>query len=275
MTLTIKSTITLNNDVEMPRLGIGTWQIRDGRPVRRTLEWAFETNYRHVDTAAMYGNERGVGQAVRESEIPREDIFVTTKLWNSDHGYDNALRAFYTSMQRLGLDYVDLYLIHWPVSGQRAETWRAMEKIYEEGRAHAIGVSNYTIRHLEDLFKTANVAPAVNQVEFHPWLYQKDLLDYCNEHDIALEAYSPLTKGERLGDPKLQEFAEKYDKSPAQILIRWVLQHDMVVIPKSSNPDHIRANADVFDFEISEEDMCRIDAFDENYHCTWDPTGEP
>lgn len=275
MTLTIESTLKLNNDVEMPRLGIGTWQIRDGRPVRRTLEWAFEAGYRHVDTAAMYGNERGVGQAIRESEIPREEIFVTTKLWNSDHGYDNALRAFDKSMKRLGLETVDLYLIHWPVSGAREETWRALERIYEEGRARAIGVSNYTTRHLEDLFKTANVAPTVNQVEFHPWLYQKDLLDYCNEHDIVLEAYSPLTKGERLDDPELQTFAEKYDKSPAQILIRWVLQHDMIVIPKSSNPDHIHANADVFDFEISEEDMCRIDAFDENYHCTWDPTGEP
>jgi diketogulonate reductase-like aldo/keto reductase len=274
MTLTIESTLTLNNDVEMPRLGIGTWQIRDGRPVRRALKWAFEAGYRHIDTAAMYGNERGVGQAIRESAIPREDIFVTTKLWNTDHGYDNALRAFDKSLQRLGFDYVDLYLIHWP-SGQRAETWRALERIYEEGRARAIGVSNYTIRHLEDLFTTANVAPAVNQVEFHPWLYQKDLLDYCNEHGIVLEAYSPLTKGERLGDPALQKFAEKYDKSPAQILIRWVLQHDMVVIPKSSNPDHIRANADVFDFKISEEDMCHIDAFDENYHCTWDPTSEP
>lgn len=275
MTLTIKSTITLNNDVEMPRLGIGTWQIRDGRPVRRTLEWAFETNYRHVDTAAMYGNERGVGRAVRESEIPREEIFVTTKLWNDDHGYDNALRAFDKSLQRLGFDYVDLYLIHWPVSGLREETWRALEKIYNEGRVRAVGVSNYTIQHLEDLLQIAEVIPTVNQVEFHPWLYQKELLDYCNGHDIVLEAYSPLTKGERLDHPRLKKIAASYDKSPAQILIRWALQHDIVVIPKSSNPDHIRANADVFDFEISGEDMCRIDAFDENYHCTWDPTGEP
>ncbi len=273
MTLTIKSTITLNNDVEMPRLGIGTWQIRDGKPVRQTLNWAFEAGYRHVDTAAMYGNERGVGQALRDSEIPREEIFVTTKLWNTDHGYDKALKAFDKSLRRLDLDYVDLYLIHWP-TGQRAETWRALEKIYAEGRAHAIGVSNYTIRHIEDLLQTAEVVPTVNQVEFHPWLYQKELLDYCNEHDVVLEAYSPLTKGERLNDPELKKYAEKYGKSPAQILIRWVLQHDMVVIPKSSNPDHIRANADVFDFEISEEDMCHIDAFDENYHCTWDPTGE-
>ncbi|MGC9399529.1 MAG: aldo/keto reductase [Anaerolineae bacterium] len=275
MTLTMMSTITLNNGVEMPRLGIGTWQIRDGRPVRQALAWAFEAGYRHIDTAAMYGNERGVGQAIRESGLPREEVFVTTKLWNTDHGYDNALRAFDESLRRLGLDTVDLYLIHWPVSGLRAETWRALERIYEEGRARAIGVSNYTIRHLEDLLKTANVAPTVNQVEFHPWLYQKELLEYCNAHDIVLEAYSPLTKGHRLNDPRLREIADKYNKSPAQILIRWVLQHDMVVIPKSSNPDHIRANAEVFDFEISEEDMYRIDAFDENYHCTWDPTDEP
>jgi diketogulonate reductase-like aldo/keto reductase len=270
--LTIESSVTLNNGVKMPRLGIGTWQIRDGRPVRRTLGWAFEAGYRHIDTAAMYGNERGVGEAVRDSDVPRDEIFVTTKLWNSDHGYENALRAFDKSMQRLGLDYVDLYLIHWPVSGQREETWRALEKIYTEGRARAIGVSNYTIRHLEDLLRVAEVVPTVNQVEFHPWLFQKDLLDYCKEHDIVLEAYSPLTKGRRLNDPALLEVAERYSKSPAQILIRWVLQHDMVVIPKSSDPDHIRANADVFDFEISEEDMCRIDAFDENYRCTWDPT---
>ncbi len=274
MTLTIESTLTLNNDVKMPQVGIGTWQIGDGRPVRQTLKWAFEAGYRHVDTAAMYGNERGVGRAIRESAIPREEIFVTTKLWNSDHGYDNALYAFDKSMKRLGLETVDLYLIHWPVSGARAETWRALERIYEERRARAIGVSNYTIQHLEELLKTANVIPTVNQVEFHPWLYQEDLLAYCNEHDIVLEAYSPLTKGQRLNESELLEIAETYGKSPAQVLIRWVLQHDMVVIPKSSNPDHIRANADIFDFEISEEDMCRIDAFDENYHCTWDPTGE-
>ncbi|MGC9357760.1 MAG: aldo/keto reductase [Anaerolineae bacterium] len=288
--LTIESTVTLNNGVEIPRFGLGTWQIRDGRPVRRAIEWALEAGYRLIDTAAMYGNERGVGQAVKQSGIPREEIFVTTKLWNNDHGYEPALRAFDESMRKLGLDYVDLYLIHWPVSGLRAETWRALEEIYEEGRARAIGVSNYTIRHLEDLLGGAGTAPAanhpsssgrsptvpaVNQVEFHPWLYQKDLLDYCVEHDILLEAYSPLTKGRRLDNPALRELAEAYGKSPAQILIRWALQHDIVVIPKSDDKEHIQENTDVFDFEISERDMCRLDDLDENYHCTWDPTSEP
>lgn len=288
--LTIESTVTLNNGVEMPRVGLGTWQIRDGRPVRRAIEWALEAGYRLIDTAAMYGNERGVGQAVKQSGIPREEIFVTTKLWNNDHGYEPALQAFDESMRKLGLDYVDLYLIHWPVSGLRAETWRALEKIYEEGRARAIGVSNYTIRHLEDLLGGTDTVPAtnhssssgrsltvpaVNQVEFHPWLYQKELLDYCVEHDIRLEAYSPLTKGRRLDNPALREIAESYGKSTAQILIRWALQHDIVVIPKSDDKQHIRDNADIFDFEISERDMCRLDDLDEDFHCTWDPTSEP
>ena len=275
MTLTIESTTTLNNGVEMPMLGLGTWQIRDGQPVRRAIEWALEAGYRHIDTAAMYGNERGVGQAVRESGIPREEIFVTTKLWNDDHGYDQALRAFDESLRNLDLDYVDLYLIHWPVPGTRKETWRALEKIHKEGRAKAIGVSNYTIRHIEDLLGSAEVAPTVNQVEFHPWLYQQDLLEYCREHEIQLEAYSPLTKGNRLDNPRVGEIAEKYGKSPAQILIRWALEHDVVVIPKSSDKQHIQDNADVFDFEISEEDMCRLDDLDEDYRCTWDPTSEP
>ncbi|MFP4345698.1 MAG: aldo/keto reductase [Anaerolineales bacterium] len=275
MTLTIESTTTLNNGVEMPMLGLGTWQIRDGKPVRRAIEWALEAGYRHIDTAAMYGNERGVGQAVRESGLPREEIFVTTKLWNDDHGYDQALRAFDESLRKLGFDYVDLYLIHWPVPGTRKETWRALEKIYNEGRAKAIGVSNYTIRHIEDLLGSAEVAPAVNQVEFHPWLYQKDLLEYCREHEIQLEAYSPLTKGNRLDNPRVGEIAGEYGKSPAQILIRWALEHDVVVIPKSSDKQHIRDNADIFDFEISEEDMCRLDDLDEDHRCTWDPTSEP
>ncbi len=275
MTLTIESTITLNNGVEMPRLGLGTWQIRDGKPVRQAIEWALEAGYRHIDTAAMYGNERGVGQAVRESGLPREELFVTTKLWNDDHGYEPALRAFDESLSKLGFDYVDLYLIHWPVPHTRTDTWRALEKIYDEGRAKAIGVSNYTIRHIEDLLKDADVVPAVNQVEFHPWLYQKELLEYCTEQDIVLEAYSPLTKGNRIDHPRLREVGERHGKSPAQVLIRWALQRDVVVIPKSSNPDHIRANAAVFDFALSEEEMCRLDDLDENYHCTWDPTGEP
>ena len=272
--LTINSTVTLNNGVKMPLLGLGVYQAR-GREGEQAVTWALETGYRHIDTAKFYGNEAEVGRAVKRSGLPREDIFVVTKLWNSDHGYKAARAAFQESQQRLDLGIVDLYLIHWPVSAQRGESWRALEELAAEGRVRAIGVSNYTIEHLEELLTTARVVPAVNQVEFHPWLYQKELLEFCRVHGIQLEAYSPLTKGERLRDPRLEAIARKYGKSPAQMLIRWCLQHEVVVIPKSTNPQRIRENADIYDFEISAEDMCRLDAFDERYHCTCDPTGEP
>ena len=271
--LTINSTVTLNNGVNMPLLGLGVYQAV-GREGEQAVTWALEAGYRHIDTAKFYGNEVEVGRAVRQSGISREEVFVVTKLWNSDHGYDRARAAFHESRRRLDLGAVDLYLIHWPVSAQRGESWRALEDLYAEGQMRAIGVSNYTIEHLEQLLATARVVPAVNQVEFHPWLYQRELLEFCRAHGIRLEAYSPLTKGERLRDPRLLEIARKYGKTPAQILIRWCLQHEVVVIPKSSNPQRIRENADVYDFEISAEDMCRLDACDERYHCTWDPTHE-
>ncbi len=272
--LDLHSKITLNNGVEMPMLGLGVYQIH-GEACLNAVTWALKAGYRHIDTATLYGNEREVGQAVRTSDLPREAVFVTTKLWNSDHGYERALAAFEQSQQALGLGIVDLYLIHWPVSEKRRESWHALETLYAEDKVRAIGVSNYTVRHLRELLGYASVVPTVNQVEFHPWLYQKELLDFCNEHGIALVAYSPLTKGERLRDPQLVEIARSYDKTPAQILIRWCLQHGIGVIPKSTNAERIRENAAVYDFEISAEDMCRLDAFDERYHCTWDPTGEP
>ncbi|MBN1262602.1 MAG: aldo/keto reductase [Anaerolineae bacterium] len=272
--LTIGSTVTLNNGVEMPRLGLGVYQAR-GKTCEQAVTWALAAGYRHIDTAKFYGNEREVGRAVRASDVPREEVFVTTKLWNTDHGYDQALRAFAESQQKLDLGPVDLYLIHWPVSNQRDESWRALETLYEEGKTRAIGVSNYTIRHLEELLGKARIVPVVNQVEFHPWLFQKDLLNFCSAHNIRLEAYSPLTKGERLRNPQLATIAKKYGKSPAQLLIRWVLQHEVIVIPKSANKGRIQENADIYDFEISAEDMCRLDAFDERYHCTWNPAGEP
>ncbi len=276
--LTLSTTLSLNNGVAMPLLGLGVYQAH-GQTCVNAVTWALEAGYRHIDTARFYGNEREVGQAVRafveRSGLPREEIFVTTKLWNDDHGYERALAAFDRSQERLGLGAVDLYLIHWPVTDQRRESWRALETLYTEGRVRAIGVSNYTIQHLQELLDYAKIVPVVNQVEFHPWLYQQELLDFCAAHGIALEAYSPLTKGERLRDPQLAEIAHKYGKTPAQILIRWVLQHGVGVIPKSAHPQRIRENADVYDFEISEEDMCRLDAFDACYHCTWDPTGEP
>ena len=270
--LKIDSKIKLNNELEIPLFGLGVYLMDTGNETRQAVRIALETGYRLIDTASMYGNERDVVLAVKESSIPRQEIFVTTKLWNSDHGYDRALRAFDKSMNRLALDYVDLYLIHWPVERLRKETWRAMEKIYRDGRCRTIGVSNYQISHLEELLDLAEVVPAVNQVEFSPFLYQKDLLEYCHSHHIRLEAYSPLTRTTKFNDPTIQQIANKYQKSPAQIMIRWVLQHEVIVIPKSSNREHIRENAEVFDFSISAEDMTVLDGLNQNYHISWDPT---
>jgi diketogulonate reductase-like aldo/keto reductase len=272
--LKIDSKIKLNNEVEMPLLGLGVYLMDTGNETRQAVRIALETGYRLIDTASMYGNERDVGLAVKENSIPREEIFVTTKLWNSDHGYDQALRAFDKSMNRLALDYVDLYLIHWPVERLRKETWRAMEKIYRDGRCRSIGVSNYQISHLKELLDLAEEIPAVNQVEFSPFLYQKDLLEYCHAHHIRLEAYSPLTRTTKFNNSTIKKIATNYQKSPAQIMIRWVLQHEVIVIPKSSNREHIRENAAVFDFSISADDMRILDGLNQNYHISWDPTDD-
>jgi len=269
----ISTTARLNNGVEIPFLGLGVYLARAGDQAQNAVKWALEAGYRHIDTAKFYANERDVGEAVRASVVPRAEVFVTTKLWNSDHGYEQALQAFEGSYNALGLDYVDLYLIHWPVEGKRAESWRALLEIYATDKCRAIGVSNYTVRHLEELLASSPVIPVVNQVEFHPFLFQKDLLDYCRAHDIQLQAYSPLTKGQRLNDPNISRVAEKYGKSNAQIMIRWALQHDVVVIPKSSNRERIRENAAVFDFQIADEDMAFLDSLDESWRCTWDPNG--
>ena len=271
--MTLNQTCKLNNGTDMPLFGLGVYEAL-GESCVGAVRHALETGYRHIDTAKFYDNEREVGRAVRESSVPRGEIFVTTKLWNSDHGYDSALKAFRGSEERLGIGPVDLYLVHWPVPGKRKDSWRALETILSEGRARAIGVSNYTVGHLQELLSHAKVPPAVNQVEFHPWLYQRELLDFCRLHDIVLVAYSPLTKGEKLRDPELAKFARKYSRTPAQVLIRWVLQHGVGVIPKSANFRRIEENADIFDFEISPEDMLLLDRFDQSYHCTWDPTAE-
>jgi diketogulonate reductase-like aldo/keto reductase len=296
MRLTIESKLTLNDGHLMPQLGLGVWQTRPGVSCEAAVLAALEAGYRHIDTAAMYGNEESVGAAIRKSGIPRENIFVTTKLWNSDHG--NPERALDTSLRKLKLDYVDLYLIHYPVR-QRRQTWRALEALRAEGKARSIGVSNFTIRHLTELLAETTTVPAVNQVEFHPYLYQRDLLDFCARSAIALEAYSPLTKGARLKDPKLVAVAKKYSragaqpphrsqlplvdnlsqrsetKSTAQILIRWALQHGLAVIPKSADRGRIFENADVFDFEITAEDMQILNRFNENFRTCWDPTDAP
>lgn len=273
--MTLSPTLKLNNGVAIPRLGLGVYQSAVGEETYQAVRWALEAGYRHIDTAAVYGNEADVGRAIRQSGVPREDVFVTTKLWNQEQGYDATLKAYDGSLERLGLDYVDLYLIHYPVTGTRQPSWRALEKIYADGRVRAIGVSNYTVRHLEELLKDAEAVPMVNQVEFSPFLYQKELLDYCRKHAIALEAYSPLTQGERLGHPAIVRMAEKYGRTPAQIMIRWVLEHDMIVIPKSVTQHRIVENAQVFDFALAPEDMAVLDGLNEGLRVCWDPTDTP
>ena len=273
--ISINTTVKLNNGIQMPLFGLGTYQAQPGKETKQAVLYALEIGYRLIDTAAMYMNEEAVGEAVRESGIPREEIFVTTKLWNADHGYEKALAAFDESLERLGLSYIDLYLIHFPVEVLRNESWKALEKILEQGKCKSIGVSNYMIWHLEELLKNSSTIPVVNQVEFNPYLYQKDLLEFCNSHKIVLEAYSPLTKGHKLNDPKLGEVASKYSKTPAQILIRWALQKRTIVIPKSSKKERIKENAAVFDFEITPEDMNLLDSFNQNLRTSWDPSTVP
>ncbi len=256
----------------MPLLGLGVYQTSPGKATEEAVKYALKIGYRHVDTASLYGNEESVGRAVRESGVPREQVFVTTKLWNSDHGYDAALRAFEKSQRKLGLGYVDLYLIHWPVSELREESWRALVELQRRGSCRAIGVSNYTVRHIDELLAGSKTVPDVNQVEFNPFLYQEELLRYCQGKRIQLEAYSPLTRGYKLRHPVVLEVAKTYSKSPAQVLIRWSLQHGLVVIPKSARPERIKENSEVFDFEISAADMSSLDSLGENLHTDWDPT---
>ncbi|MDD1771040.1 MAG: aldo/keto reductase [Methanomassiliicoccales archaeon] len=275
MKLSVDSRYKLNNGVEMPCLGLGTWKTNPGRETKDACLTALNAGYRMIDTAAMYGNERDVGAAVRECGIPRDEIFVTTKLWNSDHGYDQALKAFDHSIKTLDLDYVDLYLIHWPGGGKRSETWRAFEKILKEGKCRAIGVSNFTIRHIQEMDAYATVPPAVDQVELHPYLFQRDLIEYCHGRNMQVESYSPLTHGNMLEEPALLGIAEKYGKQVAQVLIRWGLQHGLIEIPKAAHPDHILANLDVFDFELSAEDMRSLDALSRGYRVTWNPEEIP
>lgn len=278
MKLTIHSTVKLNNGVEMPWFGLGTYLSPVGEQTRSAVRWALEAGYRHIDTARFYKNEADVGQAVRESGVPREQIFLVTKVWNDDQGYQRTLQSFEESLKLLDTDYLDLYLIHWPLKDLRQETWRALLKLYEEGKCRAIGVSNYTVRHLEELLATSPVVPAVNQVEFHPFLNRKALLDYCQEKGIQLEAYSSLARGRKLADPRLAEIGARYGKSAAQVALRWALQHEIVIIPKSVHRERILENADIFDFELSQEDMHTLDGMNENYwiiSAAWNPETSP
>lgn len=266
----ITSRATLSNGVEMPWLGLGVFKA-EGNELEKAINIALEEGYRSIDTASMYGNEKDVGRIIKQCDVPREELFITTKVWNDDQGFENTLSAFEQSRKNLDLDYIDLYLIHWPVKGKYKETWKALEKLYKEKKVRAIGVCNFHIHHLEDLIADCEIVPMVNQVECHPLLTQKSLLSYCKQNNIQLEAWSPLMKGDVVNEPTLNELANKYNKTPAQIVLRWDLQNDVVVIPKSVNENRIKENSNIFDFEISEEDMKKIDALNINKRYGPDP----
>lgn len=260
----ISGTCTLSNEVKMPYLGLGVYDCKDGKEVFNSVTWALEAGYRHIDTATLYKNESGVGEAVRAYDIPREEVFVVSKVWNTDQGYEDTLKAFEKSMDKLKLGYLDLYLIHYPVKGKFQDTWKAMEKLYREGRIKAIGVSNFPERHIRALLKTAEIVPMVNQMEFHPYIVQQDLLDFCREMGIQYEGWSPFMRGRIFSIDLFKDLSVRYGKTVAQIALRWSLQKGVVAIPKSSRKDRIISNADIFDFEISADDMDRIDGLDRN-----------
>jgi len=265
-------TITLNNNVPIPQLGLGVWRAND-EEAEHAVSMAINAGYRLIDTATVYQNEQGVGRAIAASSVPREELFITTKLWNSDQGYDQTLRAFDASLERLGLDYVDLYLIHWqmPKVGLYNETWRAFEKLYADGKIRAIGVSNFDETHLTDLMESGSVIPTVNQIEVHPDFQQKQLREFCAKHDIAVESWSPLG-GSRSGNAVLQteiikSIAKKHDKTPAQIALRWHIENNLIVIPKSVHEERIKENFALFDFALDPDDHTQIATLDgDNRH---------
>lgn len=259
----IESCTILSNGVKMPWLGFGTYKVENGRTVIESVKEALKIGYRHIDTASFYNNEEGVGIAIKESGVAREEIFLVSKVWNSDQGYEKTLNAFETSIKKLGTDYLDLYLIHWPQPLYK-ETWRALEKLYKEGRVRAIGVSNFTVNHLKDLLEDVEIVPMVNQVEFHPQLIQNQLIEFCKKHNIQLEAWSPLMRGKIFGIQLLEDLAKKYKKTITQIVLRWDLQMGVVTIPKSITPVRIKENTDIFDFEISKEDINKIKQLDKS-----------
>ncbi|MGM2511123.1 aldo/keto reductase [Bacillus cereus group sp. BceL035] len=271
----LQSITTLHNGVEMPWFGLGVFKVEDGPELVEAVKSAIKAGYRSIDTAAIYGNEKAVGEGIRagikEAGISREDLFITSKVWNSDQGYETTLAAYEESLKKLELDYLDLYLVHWPVEGKYKDTWRALETLYKEKRVRAIGVSNFQIHHLQDVLADAEMKPMINQVEYHPRLTQKELQAFCKEQGIQMEAWSPLMQGQLLDNETLQEIAHKYGKTTAQIILRWDLQNEVVTIPKSTKEHRIIANADVFNFELTKEDMEKIDALNQNHRVGPDP----
>jgi methylglyoxal/glyoxal reductase len=263
-------TTTLNNGITMPLLGLGVYDMYYAQAEEAVLT-ALETGYRLIDTASMYNNENEIGNAVLKSGLPRSDLFITTKVNNADQGYDTTLKAFDDSCKKLQMDYVDLYLVHWPIKRKRKDTWKALETLYNNKRVRAIGVANYLLPFLGELETYANIVPAVNQVEFSPYLFLEDLLLYCRQHTIQLQSYTPLVRGKKMNDPRLMQLAAKYNKTPAQIILRWNIELNVSAIPKSATASRIRENFDIFDFELSIEDMAFMRSFNENLRVVDDP----
>lgn len=269
--MNLLSKTKLNNGVEMPWLGLGVFRSEEGIEVENAVKVALQNGYRSIDTAAIYQNEKGVGKAIIESEVKREDIFLTSKVWNSEQGYQTTIAAFEESLEKLQTSYLDLYLIHWPKGRKSVETWKALEELYKKGRIKAVGISNFLVHHLENFLPECKIIPAINQVEFHPELIQPDLLKYCQLKGIQLEAWAPIMKGRVNNIPVMQELAEKYEKTPVQIVLRWDIQKGVVTIPKSVKSERIISNANIFDFEISPEDMAKIDRLDQNKRIGFHP----
>ncbi|USS93425.1 aldo/keto reductase [Fructilactobacillus ixorae] len=272
MKLNLDSTITLNNGIEMPLLGLGVWK-SDNQTAAQSVKWALANGYRAIDTAKQYGNEAGVGEGLKQgladNGLNREDVFLTTKIFNGDQGYESTLKAFEGQLERLQTSYVDLLLIHWPVNGKYNETWKAMEKLYHEGKVRSIGVSNFNLDRLSDLLEHASVKPVLNQMEFNPVEQEKDIKDYCDRHHIWIEAWSPLGHGEALNNPAVKEIAAKYNKSTAQVILRWELQRKVITIPKSTHEEYIKQNADLYDFELSDADVALINSLDVDQRSLW------
>ena len=267
----LSSKTKLNNGIEIPYLGLGVFKAKEGEETYNAVKWAIETGYRHIDTAAVYGNEVSVGKAVRDSGVARGELFITTKLWNEDMRRDDQLNAIDASLARLGLDYVDLYLIHWPVKEKYVVSWKKMEEIYRSGKAKAVGVCNFNIHHLEDIFAASDLKPVVNQCECSPELTQIELVDYCKQKGIQFEPWSPLGQGNTLKDPKIIAIAEKYGKTPAQVILRWGFQRGFINIPKSVNKARIEENTKIFDFELADEDFQAIFTLNKNKRYGADP----
>jgi diketogulonate reductase-like aldo/keto reductase len=267
----IYSTTTLANGVKMPWFGLGVYKIEEGDKMITLLHHAMELGYRSFDTASLYQNEAGLGKAIQTASIPREELFITSKVWNTDQGYNATLAAFEASMERLGLDYLDLYLIHWPVTNQYKDTWRALEKLYKEQRVRAIGVSNFQIHHLQDVMRDSSVKPMVNQVEYHPKLTQLELRSFCKQENIQLEAWSPLMRGRLQDNPTLKQIAQNHNKTIAQVILRWDLQNEVVTIPKTTHPSRLLENADIFDFVLTDKEMETIHTLNKNQRTGKDP----